>query len=89
MGKAPGAVNVEGDIDCDSPTVIWTTTQKKPPNNILEKGMDSAVMAQGEASFERGILGYLREKKGVYMQHRSVDDRDSVTGHAKYTTTST
>jgi hypothetical protein len=44
VGKAPGAVNVEGDIDCDTPTVIWTTKQKKHPNSIseyLKKGMDS------------------------------------------------
>ena len=46
MGKAPGAVNVEGDIDCDSTAVICTTKQKKSPNNIsdyVEKGVDSAV----------------------------------------------
>jgi hypothetical protein len=74
VGKAPGAVNVEGDIDCDSATVIWTTKQRKPSNNIseyLEKGMDSAVhlyYIEGEAyQVERGpVVEVPREKNGVY-----------------------
>lgn len=66
MGKAPGAVNVEGDIDCDSPTVIWTTKQRKPPNNISEyfdKGMNSAVMTYIERERRlKSNVGVLREK---------------------------